>query len=448
MNFNQSLDISQSQKLIMTTSLKQSLNILNMSKLEVEEVIIKEAEENPLLEVEKSSEVNWEEYIKNIEKTTYRNANELSYNPDNNVNLENMIKDLSNIYDHLKFQIRLYKLSKREMKICEYIINSLDEDGYLRVNENEIIELLSINKEEFRYCLDQIQQLDPSGVGARNLSECLIIQMNNLDVHNSVLEEIVVKDLNLLANNKYKEISKKYNLSLQKCVDLISIIKSLNPKPGKSLSTENSIYVQPDVVVEKIDNEFIVYTMKNDISKIKINNFYKEILKNSESDKNAKEFIQEKLNSATVLIKNIENRKSTILKIAEEIVKSQDDFFEKGIKYIKPMKMKDIAQKLNFHESTISRGVNGKYMLTPFGMFEFKYFFSSSLETKDNGVTSSISVKKIIEETIKMENKNRPLSDDQISKLLKEKGTNLARRTVSKYREELGILSSSKRKQY
>lgn len=448
MNFNQSLDLNQSQKLIMTTTLKQSLNILNMSKLEVEEVVLKEAEENPLLEVERNSEVNWEEYIKNTEKSTHINKSELSYNPDNDINLENIIKDSSNIYDHLKLQISLYKLDKKEIKVCDYIIDSLDEDGYLRIDENEIIDILNIDKSLFYNCLDKVQQLEPSGVGARNLSECLIIQMRNLGIYNEILEEIVKNDLNLVGNNKHKEISKKYDISIQRCIELINIIKTLDPKPGTILSVEKSIYVQPDVVVEKIDNEFIVYSDKNDDCKIRINNFYKEVLKNVQYDKNAKDFIKEKLNSATGLIKNIESRRNTILKIAEEIVASQEDFFRHGIKYIKPMKMKDIANTLDFHESTISRGVNGKYMLTPFGLFEFKYFFSSSLETKDDGVVSSTSIKKIIQETIKGENKNKPLSDEQISKMLKDKGLNVARRTVAKYREELGILSSSKRKKF
>ncbi len=448
MNFNHSLELTQSQKLVMTTTLKQSLTILNMSKLEVEEEIKKESEENPLLEVERTSEINWEEYIKDIEKSIKIDRNEINYNPDNNIDLENMIKYSSNIYEHLYLQISLYKLSNEEMKVCKYIIDSLDEDGYLRSDENEIINTLRIDKDTFEDCLLNIQQLEPSGVGARDLSECLIIQMQNLGLHNEILEEIVSKDLNLIASNKYKEISKKYNMSLQKCVNLISIIKTLDPKPGRSCCIEKSVYVQPDVIVEKIDDEFVVYSNANDMCKIKINNFYKEILKNSESDDDAKDFIKEKLNSATGLIKNIESRKTTVLRIAEEIIKLQEEFFKKGAKHIRPMRMKDIAEKLDFHESTISRGVNGKYMLTPFGMFEFRYFFSSSLDTKDEMCASSTSIKRIIQDKIKNENKKAPLSDDQIAKCLKEDGVNVARRTIAKYREELGILSSSKRKQY
>ncbi|HBG1493312.1 TPA: RNA polymerase factor sigma-54 [Clostridioides difficile] len=448
MNFNNSLELTQSQKLIMTTQLKQSLSILNMSKLELEEEIKREAENNPLVEVEKSGEINWEEYIKDMDRSRCLDRTEISYNPDNEVNLENLVKYSSNLYEDLKFQISLYKLTDKELEVCEYIIDSLDEDGYLRTEEKVIVDTLKIDEELFEKCLISVQQLEPSGVGARSLSECLMIQMASLGIYNEILEEIVTKDLNLIANNKYKEISKKYNMSLQKCVELINIIKTLDPKPGRTCSVEKSVYIQPDVTVEKIDDEFIVYLNEKDSYQIRINSYYKDILKNSQSDESAKEFIKERLNSATGLMKNIESRKTTVLKIAEEIVKAQDEFLRKGTKYIKPLKMKDIAEKLEFHESTISRGVNGKYMLTPFGVYEFRYFFSSAIETENNEMASSTSIKKIIKETIKDENKKKPLSDDHISKLLKEKGINVARRTVAKYREELGIPSSSKRKEY
>ena len=448
MNFNNSLELTQSQKLIMTTQLKQSLSILNMSKLELEEEIKREAENNPLVEVEKSGEINSEEYIKDMDRSRRLDRTEISYNPDNEVNLENLVKYSSNLYEDLKFQISLYKLTDKELEVCEYIIDSLDEDGYLRTEEKVIVDTLKIDEELFEKCLISVQQLEPSGVGARSLSECLMIQMASLGIYNEILEEIVTKDLNLIANNKYKEISKKYNMSLQKCVELINIIKTLDPKPGRTCSVEKSVYIQPDVTVEKIDDEFIVYLNEKDSYQIRINSYYKDILKNSQSDESAKEFIKERLNSATGLMKNIESRKTTVLKIAEEIVKAQDEFLRKGTKYIKPLKMKDIAEKLEFHESTISRGVNGKYMLTPFGVYEFRYFFSSAIETENNEMASSTSIKKIIKETIKDENKKKPLSDDHISKLLKEKGINVARRTVAKYREELGIPSSSKRKEY
>lgn len=448
LGLNNRLELSQSQKLILTTQIKQSLTILNMSKLELDEEIKKESENNPLIELETKSEINWEQYVKDMEYSRSTYKAESSYNPDNDVDLENLIRYSSNLYEDLKFQISLYNIAEKQKEICEYIIDSLDEDGYLRVKDIDIINALRITEEEFEECLKTVQQLEPVGVGARDLSECLLIQMDNLDIINPILTEIVKNDLVLLANNKYKQISKKYNITLQKCVELIDIIKSLDPKPGRAKSSEKSVYIQPDVVVEKIDGEFVVHTNEKDSYKIRINNYYKEILSNSNSDENAKCFIKERLNSATDLIKNIENRKSTILRIAEETLRYQREFLEKGTKYIKPLKMKEIAERLGFHESTISRGVNGKYMLTPYGLYEFRYFFSSAIDTESDEKASSISIKKIIEEMIENENKNKPLSDEHISKMLKEKGINIARRTVAKYREELGILSSSRRKKY
>ena len=448
MNFNNNLELTQSQKLVMTTALKQSLNILSMSKSELEEEINKEWEENPFLEVEKSSKVDWEKYIKNIENSRPIDKNELYYNSDNDISLENIIKDVYTLYENLHLQISLYNINKIERKICDYIIDSLDEDGYLRIDEKYIISELNISKKIFEKCLNIVQQLEPSGVGARSLSECLIIQIRNMGIDDNLIENIVYKDLDLIGKNKYKEISKKYNISLQKCVNIINFIKTLEPKPCVVCSDEKSIYIQPDVIVEKIDDEFIVYTNESDNLKIRISNFYKEILKTTTCDESAKKFIKEKLNSAISLVKNIENRKSTILKIAKEILETQQEFFKYGEKYLKPMKMKDIAKNLNFHESTISRGVNGKYMMTPFGIYEFKYFFSSTFDNNFDSSISSISIKKIIQEVINSEDKKKPLSDDDIVKILNDKGINIARRTISKYRNELGILSSNKRKKY
>lgn len=295
MNFNNSLELTQSQKLIITMQLKQSLNILNMSKLELEEEIKREYEENPLLEVEKSSEVDWEKYIKNIENSRPSYKNELYYNYDNDINLENIIKNTYSLYENLHLQVSLYKINKIEKEICDYIIDSLDEDGYLRIDEKYIIDELNITNSLFEMCLKIVQQLEPVGVGARNLSECLIIQMRNLGIDNALLETIVSKDLELIGKNKYKEITKKYNISMQKCVNLINIIKTLEPKPGRVCSDEKSVYIQPDVIVEKIEDEFIVYINESDSLKIRISNFYKEILKNSKYDESTKNFIKGKI---------------------------------------------------------------------------------------------------------------------------------------------------------
>lgn len=450
MNFKNTLELKQSQKLILTAQLKQSLAILNMSKLEVEEEIKKEAENNPMLEAEKNDEgIDWEKYIKNMElKSIKQDKNDIPYNSENNIDFENMIKNVNNLYEHLKEELKYFKLTSEEKKICNYIIDSLDEDGYFRLNDKNILRTLKISINEFEKCLNIVQQLDPPGIGARNLSECLILQLRKIDKLDTTIENIVINDLELIAKNKLKEISKKNKISIDKCKDIICLIKSLDPKPGLLYSNDKSIYIQPDVIIKKIEGSYCVYANEKDNYNLRINDFYKNIIKDS-SDKDAEEFVKNKLNSAANLIKNIENRKSTILNIAQAIMEEQIEFIEKGEKYIKPLKMKDIAEKLNIHESTISRGVNGKYMLTPFGLYEFKYFFNTALETNVFcEAASSTSIKSEIKDIINNENKRKPLSDEAISKILKEQGVNIARRTVSKYREELGIASSSRRKEF
>lgn len=451
MNFKNTLELNQSQKLILTTQLKQSLAILNMSRLEVEEEIRKESESNPLLEAEKNEEgIDWEKYIKHMESINIRqDKNDAPYSSENAVDFENMIRSTSNLYDYLIDELKYFKLTFEEKRICKYIIDSLDEDGYLRINDKEIYDELRVDASLFRRCLDIVQQLDPPGIGARNISECLILQLERMGISNNIVENIIMNDLELIGRNKLKDIAKKYKISIEKCKEAIDIIRHLDPKPGRACSNDKCVYVQPDVIVDKIDGKYIVHTNEKDVYNIKINDFYRNMMTDKDSDKEAKEFIKERLNSAATLIKNIESRKSTILRIAEAIIEEQQEFIQKGEKYIKPMKMKDIADKLEIHESTVSRGVNGKYMLTPFGLYEFKFFFNAALETDNSSEgASSAGIKRDIKDIIDGENKKKPLSDDAISKMLKEKGVSVARRTVAKYREEMGIPSSSRRKEF
>lgn len=451
MNFKNTLELNQSQKLILTTQLKQSLAILNMSRLEVEEEIRKESESNPLLEAERNDEgIDWEKYIKHMESVNIRqDKNDAPYSSENAVDFENMIRSTSNLYDYLIDELKYFKLTFEEKRICKYIIDSLDEDGYLRINDKEIYDALRVDASLFRRCLDIVQQLDPPGIGARNISECLILQLERRGISNNIVENIIMNDLELIGRNKLKDIAKKYKISIEKCKEAIEVIRHLDPKPGRACSNDKCVYVQPDVIVDKIDGKYIVHTNEKDVYNIKINDFYRNMMTDKDSDKEAKEFIKERLNSAATLIKNIESRKSTILRIAEAIIEEQQEFIQKGEKYIKPMKMKDIADKLEIHESTVSRGVNGKYMLTPFGLYEFKFFFNAALETDNSSEgASSAGIKRDIKDIIDGENKKKPLSDDAISKMLKEKGVSVARRTVAKYREEMGIPSSSRRKEF
>ena len=395
--------------------------------------------------MESKDNIDWEKFVKEIDNKSYHIK---GYDLDNDYTLENIIKSENNLYDYLKSQLGILKISKKEKEICEYIIDCLDKDGYLSCDEKFIMEELKISEEVFNSCLEYIQQFEPSGVGARSLSECLLIQMKNKNLIDDILKSIIIEDLNLIGHNKIKVISKKYNMNIEDCVKYIEKIKEFDPKPGRICSNDKSIYVQPDVIVRKVNGEFIIYM--NDVTNFNlyINNYYKNILNSNETDENAKEFIKNKLNHALNLLKNIETRKSTILKIAEVILREQEDFFNKGLKYIKPLRLKDIANDLGYHESTISRGINNKYILTPYGLFEFKYFFSNAVQSEKQEGISSTKIKNMIKELIDKENKLKPLSDDKICKLLKEEGIILARRTVAKYREEMNISSSSKRKQF
>ena len=443
MKIDYGLEMSQSQKIIVSTNLVQSLKILSMTTLELEDEIKKQAEENPIIEVEMQNserKVDWERYINHLKHHTYNDKNESRYNADSEMDFENIISNNQNLYDYLKEQINCYKIDKTEEKVCEYIIDSLDENGYLK-DEDLVIKDLNIDCTIYNRCKKYIQSLEPSGVGGSNLEESLIIQLRNLDIKDGLLEDIIKNDLNCIGNKKISLICKKYNINKSQCMNYIKLIKSLNP-------TQYCYYLSKSTksTVKKIDGEFVLEGNDTNDINIHINSFYKEILNDESSDIVAKEFIKDRLDNALNLIKSIEHRKSTTIMIANSILNKQKDFFEKGIHYIKPMKMQELAQELNIHQSTISRGVNGKYMLTPFGLFEFKYFFSKGLETQETEGVSSISIKKFIKDTIKNEDKSKPLSDEKIKVMLNNQGINIARRTVSKYREELEILPSSKRK--
>ncbi|MEJ8554580.1 RNA polymerase factor sigma-54 [Tepidibacter sp. Z1-5] len=445
MKINFGLELNQSQKLVLTKQLKQSLDILNMSTQDLEEVISKEREENPVIEVDKNDNIDWEKYIDNINNRTYNQGSSVNYDNED-YNLENMIKYNMNLYEYLKNQINYYDLNKKDKEIAEYIIDSIDEHGYFKSDIEEVSNTLKITKENLMKNLKVVQTLEPSGIGARNIEECLMIQLREKNIQDNVLENIVEDDLKLLADKKYKEVCKKYKINMEKCVEIVNVIKMLDPKPGNKYTYSKNNYITPDVIVEKIGREYEVYLNEKNTTHIKINKFYEEILKNSQDDENAKQYIKEKLNSAFNLVKNIESRKNTILKISKEIVKYQYEFFENGNKYLKPLILKDIAQNLEIHESTVSRGVNGKYIVTPHGMFELKYFFSSGLKQQED--IASTSIKNIIKEIINSEDKKKPYSDSKICTLLEIKDINISRRTVAKYREDLGIRSSSKRKEF
>ena len=458
MRLSYDLILEQSQKLIMTPELRQAIELLQFNSLELKEYITNELEENPMLESAGANEefenldkykddndIDWKEYLEKYDDISYRaqvdkNVKEYNY--------ESFISHGPTLREHLLSQLSLISLENKEYKIGENIIYNIDENGYLSTSIEDIAKFMKSNIEEAKILLDIIQAFDPVGVGARDLKECLLIQLRDRkDVH-PCTQTIIEDYLEDIGYNRVQKISKELGLELVEVQDICDYIKNLEPKPGRTFRGESgdARYITPDAEIKLVDGEFVVIINDSTGPKLNINNYYKELMK-SEGDKDTIDFLNEKFNSAMWVIRSIEQRKSTIRKVIESILKFQMDFFIEGEKSLKSLTLKDVAEDIEMHESTISRATNGKYVQTPRGLFELKYFFSSGILSEE-GELSSTSIKVTLKEIIDNENNKKPYSDQKIAELLKEKGINISRRTVAKYRDELNIPSSTIRKRY
>ncbi|MBU5425905.1 RNA polymerase factor sigma-54 [Tissierella pigra] len=458
MRLSYDLILEQSQKLIMTPELRQAIELLQFNSLELKEYITNELEENPMLESAGANEefenldkykddndIDWKEYLEKYDDISYRaqvdkNVKEYNY--------ESFISHGPTLREHLLSQLSLISLENKEYKIGENIIYNIDENGYLSTSIEDIAKFMKSNIEEAKILLDIIQAFDPVGVGARDLKECLLIQLRDRkDVH-PCTQTIIEDYLEDIGYNRVQKISKELGLELVEVQDICDYIKNLEPKPGRTFRGESgdARYITPDAEIKLVDGEFVVIINDSTGPKLNINNYYKELMK-SEGDKDTIDFLNEKFNSAMWVIRSIEQRRSTIRKVIESILKFQMDFFIEGEKSLKSLTLKDVAEDIEMHESTISRATNGKYVQTPRGLFELKYFFSSGILSEE-GELSSTSIKVTLKEIIDNENNKKPYSDQKIAELLKEKGINISRRTVAKYRDELNIPSSTIRKRY
>lgn len=457
-----------SQQLVLTPQLQLSIKVLQLNHLELKESIELEVQENPVLEIdeipqerfdytEKNEDIDVNEILDTYSKIRDKyNTKIKSYSQksadDEDENLwENFVTKQSNLYSHLLWQLHLGHFSQDEIRIGEEIIGNIDPDGYLRISVEEIAKKLNIELDIAESVLKRIQQFDPVGVGARSLSECLLAQIDVFESDKKeLLKKLILDHLEDLSKKNFKKISQQLLLPIEQIEESFELIKTLNPKPGKGFgfSEYDNQYIEPDVFVVKDGDEYKVFLNREGIPSLKINRQYELMLKNREIDESTKNFLQEKIKNAYWFIKSIHQRGSTILRVAKAIVDYQRDFFEKGVSFMKPLTLKDLAVTLELHESTISRVTSNKYMLTPVGLFEMKYFFSTGIRKIGSEDVASISVKQIIKEIIENEDPKSPLSDQEISDILKAKGYNIARRTVTKYRESLGILSSSLRKKY
>lgn len=489
-NFKQSLGLRQLQTLKMTPQLQQAIKLLQLSRMELETAIRKELEENPILEDSgdidqqeraeegapgqepdriaemqasnataapestgqeqdptKQDEFEWENYVDQGPKLPTGPGG--SGDSEEIMNYENVISATQTLYDHLLWQLKLHGFNDEEYAIASILLSYVDDDGYIKTPFEEIAQAEGVTVQELEEILPFIQEFDPAGIGARNLQECLLIQAKYLQEDTHDLVHLVMHHLKDLEKKNYEGIARAMNKPLGDVVAMCKIIYEMDPKPGRAFTPPETHYITPDVYVYPVGEDYVVSLNEDGLPRLRVSNFYKNALKTEgASGDQAQDYIKEKLRAAVWLIKSIHQRQRTIYKVTESIVKHQRDFFEKGSAFIKPMILRDIANDVGIHESTVSRVTTNKYMHTPRGIFELKYFFNSGISTDDGDALASESVKLKIKDLCSQEDPKNPLSDQKIVELLKKEGINIARRTVAKYRDVLNILPSSKRKKY
>lgn len=471
----QSLSLQQSLR--MTPQLQQAIKLLQLSRMELETAVRKELEENPILEevveLKEDDLKNAKEVAAEIEKTqesnSAENQREDDFNWDNYyeanskplqnqshassdeiMNYENVITVQPTLYDHLMWQVKMAGFNEEEENLATILVNYVDEDGYIKVPFEQIAQDESVSVQDLEEILPFVQEFDPPGVGARHLGECLLIQAKHLEEDTNDLVFLLKNHLKDLEKKHYDAIAKSMNIPVGDVHELCKIIYTMEPKPGRSFSVNDTHYVTPDVYIYKVGDDYLVSLNDDGLPRLRVSNLYKNVIKGNAStkggDPKAHEYIQEKLRSAIWLIKSIHQRNRTIYRVAESIVKHQKEFFDKGPAYLKPMILRDIASDIGMHESTVSRVTTSKYMHTPQGIFELKYFFNSGIASSEGDSLASEAVKLLIKDLVGKEDPKKPLSDQQIVDLLKKEGLVIARRTVAKYRDVLKILPSSRRK--
>ena len=454
MKLGYDLVIEQAQKLSLTPELIQSIQILQLSNFDLIEYVKSELVENPILENAKSLDetqpIDIQEKLResDFEAERFRQF-EYSADDEEDHTYEQYVSRDETLTDHLLLQLSLSKIKSDEAAIGRYIIEAIDDNGYLTMSLEEVAEALGEDIEKVDHVLDVIQNFDPVGVGARDLRECLVIQLSARGMLTDEIEYVIYNMLEELANKKFAVIAKQLGLKKEDVQELSDLIKTLDPKPGRAYgSGKETNYIVPDIILENHHGEFELSSNFKSSPKLRVSSYYDKLVQEAAHDGELKKYINEKFNSAVWLIKSIEQRRRTIYDVSEAIFKHQEKFFQKGEKYLKPLTLRQIAEELGIHESTVSRTINGKYIQSPRGIYELKYFFSTGISTGDGGSVSSSSIKSVIKDLIKSEDEKKPYSDQEIADILKRRDIEISRRTVAKYRESLGILSSSKRKRF
>jgi RNA polymerase sigma-54 factor len=469
------LSLRQSQRVVMTPLLQQAIQLLQLSTLELQEVVQKELLENPLLEEVPTEPAETPPTpdapatpvpeVALVEPATVdreRGTDDLPFDltavmfddheerslvaqeDRDELPFENMVRSQSSLADHLEEQLRFVSEDPVIRRIGAEIIGNLDEDGYLRADLAELAQRCNVAVEEIERVMALVQGFDPPGVAARNIQECLLIQLKTDPNPDPVSVEIVEQHFDDLSRRRYPDIARALKLPLDRVMESVEEIMGLEPKPGRRFGGADTRYIVPDVVVQKMGTDYVVLLNEDGIPRLRVNALYRTLLRSSGEE--ARQYVEQKLRSAVWLIKSVDQRQRTLRKVTQSIVKFQREFLDKGLPYLRPLSLRDVGEDIGMHESTISRVTTNKYVETPQGLFELKFFFHSGIASGDGEMVSSISVKKMIQDLLANEDPSKPLSDQEVAQILKGRALVIARRTVAKYREELGILPSHQRR--
>jgi RNA polymerase sigma-54 factor len=475
------LSLRQSQRVVMTPLLQQAIQLLQLSTLELQEVVQKELLENPLLE---ESPPDTAETPETPEATATspeapaapapeplsletppaaeRQTDDLPFDltavmfddheerslvaqeDREDLPFENIVRSVSSLTDHLDEQLRFATEDAMIRRLGNEIIGNLDEDGYLRAELPDIAHRYGVTVEEVEKVLALVQGFDPIGVAARSIQECLLLQLRADPNPDPVSVEIVQDHFDDLSRRRYPDIARALKLPLDRIMESVEEIMGLEPKPGRRFGGNDSRYIVPDVFVYKLGSDYTVVLNEDGVPRLRVNSLYKSLLRSSGDE--ARQYVEQKLRSAVWLIKSVDQRQRTLRKVTQSIVKFQREFLDKGLAHLRPLSLRDVGEDIGMHESTISRVTTNKYVETPQGLFELKYFFHSGIASGDGEMVSSVSVKKMIQDLLANEDPAKPLSDQEVALILKGRGLTIARRTVAKYREEVGILPSHQRR--
>ncbi len=480
MALEQKLNLRLSQRLVMTPSLQQAIKLLQMSRLELQEVLTQEVVENPVLEEQEETiepeaaaeaarqtedapapdgaapaekerdsfeEIDFNSYFEDYLDSAY-NPRQYQEQPEE-FSLDNVLTRPEGLAEHLSWQLSMSEASDSVREIAAYLVGNIDEDGYLRVSREEIRAAHFENENDVEAAIALVRSLDPPGVGAFDLPDCLLVQLAALGIENPLIETIIREHWPAFLNRQFAPLARTLDVGMSEIQAAFEIIKNLEPKPGRKYSSERTIYVEPDVFVRKISDEYVIQLSEDGLPKLRISAAYRKLLKggNGAIGSEAANYLKDKMRSAIWLIKSLDQRQRTIYKVADSIVRHQRAFLDHGIEHLRPLVLRDVANDIGMHESTVSRVVSNKYIHTPRGLFPMKYFFHSGIDSSTGDDVSSLSIKNKISRIVQDEDGKRPHSDARIMQKLRAEGIQIARRTVAKYREELRIPSSSQRKQ-